>query len=481
MKAQDPIQIRQLNLQEVIKLATDSSLNSFIAQNTYYAGYWSYRNFKAQKLPFLDFSAIPMNFTRQVNQQYNFLDSSFYYVEQQTLSSTANMSLNQIVTATGGRFYIDSDLGYLNNLNKSAGGQYSSTPLRVGFSQQLFGFNTYKWKNTIEPLKFEKAKKQLIESLEDISIRAVDCFFEMARAEINLKIASTNLANADTLYSIGLKRAEIAAITQGDIYTLKLDVINSRNNYQIALINLRRARMNLYSLLRLDIRVDIELILPEQIPEIQLNPVQCLELARENNPDILDFNRQRLEAERDVEQAKKNSRFSANLNASFGLNQQGNNLQAAYNNPLDQELVRVGINIPILDWGLVKGEYRLAQKNKEVINASLAQAEVDFVQTVLLTVEEFILQEELVSGAAEADTIAGIAYDIAMQRFIAGNADIVKLSISQASSIAAKRSYINALESYWNYYYTMRKLTLYDIEKQQSLMDRFDDIVGLEN
>lgn len=478
IQAQNSEELKKLSLQDVIKMATDSSLNAFVAQNTYYAGYWTYHNYRVQKLPFLNFSTNPLNYSRQVNQQYSFLDSSYHYVDEQTLSSMANLSLNQIITKTGGKLYIDSDLGYLNNLNRSAGEQFSATPIRIGYNQQLFGFNPYKWKDQIEPLKFEKAKKQLIESMERISLTAINYFFDLARARVNLEIAVNNLANADTLYSIGLKRLQIASITQEDLFTLKLDLINSKNNFESARTNVKRAGMNLYSLLRLDNTIDIELILPEKLPDIRIEPMHCLELARENNPDILEFLQQSLEGERNLEQARKNSRFTANVNASFGLNQQGGELSKAYYKPLDQEIIRLGLSIPLIDWGLSKGEYQLAKKNMDVLNASIQQAEIDFDQTVLLTVEEFNLQKTMVLGAAEADTIASQAYEITKKRFMMGNADLLKLSSNRSSSIAAKRSYINALENYWDYYYTIRRLALYDFENNQSLLKNLDDIIG---
>jgi len=469
----------ELSLQQVIKLATDSSLSAFIAENTYYAGYYSYMNYSAQKKPFLSLSTTPLNFNRSVSQQYNFQDSSYYYVEQQTLSSSGNLSLNQNLMKTGGSIYLDSDLGFLKNLNKDIPGQYSSTPLRIGFSQQLFGFNQYKWLNRIEPLKFEKAKKQLIESMEEISIKAIGYFFDMARARINLEIASTNLANADTLYSIGLKRSEIAAITREDLYTLRLALINSENAYENARTDLKKARMRLYSLLRLDNALNIELVLPEKLPGVVLEPENCLLQARENNPDVLGFIQQRLEAQREVERAKRSSQFNARLNASFGLNQQGSRLADAYRDPLDQEIVRVSLNIPLVDWGLAKGQYRLAQKNQQVVEASLEQAEIDFNQAVLLTVDEFNLQEKLVRGAAQADTVAGWAYEITKRRFMTGNADIIRLKSAQSESIAAQRAYINALENYWAYYYMIRRMTLHDFENARSLMDEFDRIIGI--
>ena len=133
----------KLSLNDVIRLATDSSLSAFIAENTYEARNLNYLNFTAQKRPFISLNAEPINFNRSVSQQYNFQDSSYYYVEQQTLSSSANLRINQTITKTGGRLYLDSDLRYLKNLKKDYLGQYFSIPVRIGYSQQLFGFNSY--------------------------------------------------------------------------------------------------------------------------------------------------------------------------------------------------------------------------------------------------------------------------------------------------------------------------------------------------
>ena len=125
-----------LSLDEVIRLANDSSLQAFIAQNTYMAEFWDYKNYRAQKRPFLNFTTTPVDFSRRYSQEYNFQDSSYYYVEQQTLGASGNVSLNQTIMKTGGYLYVDTDLGYLNNLNQPGVSQYYSTPVRIGFSQK---------------------------------------------------------------------------------------------------------------------------------------------------------------------------------------------------------------------------------------------------------------------------------------------------------------------------------------------------------
>ena len=39
---------------------------------------------------------------------------------------------------------------------------YKSTPVVVGYEQDLFGFNDLKWERRIEPIKYEEAKKTYI-------------------------------------------------------------------------------------------------------------------------------------------------------------------------------------------------------------------------------------------------------------------------------------------------------------------------------
>lgn len=470
-----------MTLENVITLAMDSSLNTFIAENMFLADYWAYRNYKANKLPSLDMSITPGDFNRSVSEQYNFQDSSYQYIDVQNLNSKASISLNQNITATGGSIYLDSDLGRLEKLNNENSEQFSATWFRIGFRQQLFGFNTYKWQSKIEPLKFEKAKKDFVSEMENVALEAVSSFFDLAKAQINLEIAGNRRANADTLYNIGKKRIDLGSISLEDLYTLKLELINATNNYKQAQTNLNRAGMELNSLLRLDGDVDIELILPYDVPELEIHPMEALEQARKNNPELLDYKAQILESQRDVERAKKESKLNANLNASIGVNQSGSELSEAYTDPLDQQIVGLTLSIPIMDWGLAKGQYNIARRNMEMREAQIEQKRIDFDQNILLTAEEFNLQHGLIQGAEQADSVSQVAYEMAKKRFLKGNIDLTKLNAIQTSSIRAQQDYISALERFWDMYFNVRKLTLYDFERNQSLMENFDEMMNIDN
>ena len=61
---------------------------------------------------------------------------------------------------------------------------YLAYPVTIGFMQPLNGYNSLRWDRKIEPLKYEEAKLEYINSLENVSKRAVGYFFDLALAQI---------------------------------------------------------------------------------------------------------------------------------------------------------------------------------------------------------------------------------------------------------------------------------------------------------
>ena len=100
----------------------------------------------------------------------------------------------------------------MRNFGEPKSTQFSSVPFRIGYSQSLLGYNPFRWDRKIEPLKFEKVKKEFIYNTEVVSEEAVSYFFNLAKAQADYQLAKENAASTDTLYSIGLQRHKIAAI-----------------------------------------------------------------------------------------------------------------------------------------------------------------------------------------------------------------------------------------------------------------------------
>ena len=467
-------QVWKLDLKKTIALANDSSLSAFRYQNMYLSGYWEYRTYKAARLPSLTLNMTPAQYNRNITRRYDSQQDIDVYREQQMFSAGAGLSLVQNFDLLGGTFYMNTQMDYMRNFGDSKSTQFSAIPFRIGYQQNLLGFNAFRWDRKIEPLKFEKVKKQYLYHAETVSEEAVGYFFSLAMAQANYKLALDNVATTDTLYAIGEQRKKIASISQADLLTLKLDRVNARNALQNAQIARKRAMSALATFLNMDRNTYIEIDLPARPQAISIPVDRATALARENNPVYLEQKQNVWEAEREVDRTRKESRFNASFNASVGFNQVADNIGDAYRKLLQQDLVSFTVSVPLVDWGVRKGKYNMAKNNLNVVKIAARQEEISLEEDVMMTVSDFNVQQDMIASAEEALDLAELAYEQTRKRFIIGKADINSLTLALNRQQEAQKNYIQAMQNYWLNYYKIRKLTLHDFESGLSLSDRFD-------
>ena len=173
--------------------------------------------------------------------------------------------------------------------------------------------------------------------------------------------------------------------------------------------------------------------------------------------------------------------FNAQINASVGFNQVSKNIQDAYKNLQQQEIVSLSVSIPLVDWGVRKGKHNIAKNNLLVTETSAKQKEltVEDKEGLVQRYIDFNIQQALIGSAEEAVDLAETAYSETKQRFMIGKADINSLTLSLNRQQEAQRNYISALQNYWLSYYKIRKLTLHDFETGVSLSNEFEYKYGL--
>jgi len=183
-----------------------------------------------------------------------------------------------------------------------------------------------------------------------------------------------------------------------------------------------------------------------------------------------------MEAEQNLDAAKKN-RFSANIAMTFGLDKSSHSIGDVYHDPQNKEVIMLGINVPILDWGKAKGQIKMAESSLELTRTTIEQEEIDFNQEIYIKAKEFNIQQSQLMIAAKSDTVAQKRYDFTKARYLIGTIDITELNSAAADKDSKRQGYISALQNYWINYFEIRKLTLYDFEKKQKLGSEFDAII----
>jgi len=463
---------RRLSLEDAIDIAKQQSPDAFNSKQQFRASFWEFKSFRATDLPALSLTATAPNVQQTLSPYLN-SDGTQSYVRQQNLSAAANLALTQKLGITGGSIFVSSGIQGVNNFNAENPISYMSTPVNVGYIQPIFSYNPYRWDRKIQPLKYDQAKRKFLEDVENIAINATNYFFNLLQAQLDQKIALTNLSNYDTLFRIAKGRYQLGRIAENDLLQLELSYLKAQANVEKGSLDLDNALFRFKSYLRLKDTTDIELIPPTDISFFKIDPMMAVEQANKNTSSSLDFKKRLLEAARDVNRARLEGRFDAELNAVIGLTQTGMTIPDAYHNPLDQRQISLGLTIPILDWGVARGKIKMAQSQEEVVKNSVEQDIIDFQRNIYLKVIQFNMQQNQILIAAKSDTVAKKSYEVTKGRYLIGKmVSILDLNNAQIETDNSQKSYYFALQAFWRSYYEIRKMTLFDF--RNNIMLSFD-------
>ena len=462
-------------LEDVVALACQSSPDAQAARHTFRSAYWDYRSYRANYLPSLTLTSNP-GLDRAINE-VTMDDGSVRFVEQNYLNTDLSLSLQQNIAWTGGTLSLQTSLQRMDLLSDKTF-SWKSVPVNVAYSQSLFGYNSLKWNRRIYPLRYEEARRAYLETLELVAATAVDKFFAYVLAQSDYRTACQNYAQADTLYRFAQGRYRIGTTTENEMLQLEVNLLNEETNRMDARIAMKECALDLRSYLGLsdgdslpDIRVS------DELPDVVVHEGEALQWARVHSPDITSLQRRRVEAESNVAQAKANAGLKASLYLRFGLTQTSDRFSEVYRDPSQQQAVSVGITLPILDWGRGRGQVRVARSQRDLVETQVEQSLTDFDQNVRKLVGQFNLQAMRVRVAARTDSTALRRSEVARRLYLLGRSSVLDLNASIEEKDAARRSYLNALHTYWSLYYTLRSLTLYDFRAGRPLQADYEGLV----
>jgi len=458
-QSQSDIEVKELTLPEVIEVAHEQSLMALMSRHQFRSSYWEYRSHQANYRPGLTLEGtLPSltNATESIIQP----DGTEEFVDRSFMQTSLELQLNQNIALTGGRVFVTSVVQRNDNFDEEPPTTFLTYPITIGFMQPINGYNEFKWDRKIEPLKFEQAKLQYLNTMEVVSQQSVRYFFDLALAQINLEVSEKNMANSDTLYQIATGRYQLGTIAENELLQMELSRLNSETALNEATIDLELRKSRLRSFLGFNEKVSLQLLLPREVPMIEMEYDRTLAEAKANNPDILDMQRRLLEAEQAVAEARSRKGIRGDLYAQFGLSGVDEEFRNAYTDLNRQQRIEVGIQVPILDWGMGKGQYKMAQSAQEVVKMGVDQSMIDFDENIFLQVMQFNLQDDQVAIAFKADTIADLRYEVTKQRFLIGRIDVLELNDALDAKDDARRGFVQALRNYWDYYYDLRGLTL---------------------
>ncbi len=457
-----------LSLRNVVDLAINQSASVKYAQNTNVNYYWRWKNFKTSFRPVLTLNGnLPeyIHSPSAVTQP----DGSIEFYFQSQMNANAQISLNQSIPQTGTYIWAGTDL-YRNQDFIKNDVKFSGTPYEIGIYQPIFAYNYMKWQRKTEPLVYEEAQKQFNQSIEEIALEATRRFFKYLSIQTNYNLAASNLKNSEDNLRIADIKKKLGKISENDYARIQLSVLNAQKALNKSTMDLNNADFELKSYIDLDQNQNIELEIPLNMLLFVINPDKALSEALANRKETPLFQRRLIEANSQLVKAKRSNGLSATLTGSIGVSNTAYDYMGIYEDPETGRSMKLSMSIPILDWGRSSSAVKLAESQRELVVYDVEKDKSDFERGVIVQVEQFSLLKDQLNTAREADKVAENGYLIALKKFQSGEISITDLNISLSERESAKRDYIYSIQNYWESFYKLRILTLFDFELNQKIL-----------
>lgn len=457
-----------LTLEECIDRARSQSLDAAVALSTLRSAYWQYRYHRADLLPEVSLSAtLPA-----LNKRYNVYqrdDGTYSYVHNDNFETSTSIFISQRLPLTGGTLSLQSSLDYMHQLGDTRGNnrnQLMSIPVALTYTQPLFGLNSMKWDCRIEPLRYREALANYLTQTEHVAMTAISRYFDLVIAIEQVNIARQNLQTAEKLYEVAQARREMGDMSKNDVLQMHLSLLQARSSLTSAQTSEQTCRFALCNFL--GIEGDVTTICPDSVPRLTLAFDEVLHHALQSNAFATTMRRRQLEAEYEVASARAN-RYSVSLYAQIGFTGSGSTLHDTYNRLSANEVVKVGVSVPLVDWGKRRGRLKMAENNREIVENQLRRQSQEFNQDLFVLTQRFNNQLSQLDIAVQADSIAQVRYATNVETFKIGTLSTLELSDAQTAKDQARLGRISQLYQYWYLYYQIRSITLWDFEKGETI------------
>jgi outer membrane protein TolC len=332
----------------------------------------------------------------------------------------------------------------------------------------------YKLTKSIEEKRNEKAAKDYYSSITDIQREAIRLFMDLVLVKVGMDIALKNETISDTLLQASTVKFDNGRMAEHEYLQMKLQAVNdcyATENYKKEYEICRRRLLDYFGITD---NYDNYLVLnPEFDLPALLDFNRVMEHAEKNNPFVLNQQIKRIDAERNIYNAKIQNRITGNISFNLGTNQYAPALPDAFRKLASQQSLTVGLQVPVFQWGINKNSYKIAQNNFEMTKLDIDRDNAGFYNDLKEQVNNYNHNVNLMTLAESSFELAVMQYEASVSKFNLGKMSIYELGLAQKEVFFSMNRYYLAMKEVWDGYYTLRHLTLFDFVANRDLTETF--------
>ena len=443
-------------------LSAESSRDALVASRARNAG------FGARLLPQVSVGGTAANFNHSIIPVVQPTGET-QFVSQSQNESTMGVTISQSLPWLGSTLSVGSYLDRVDLTGNVSSRTYTSTPFLVSLRQDLFKPREVLWDVRAQDLRASLAERQYLESREDVAVSTASAFFDYYAATVTLNNTTINAAVNDTLYTLNKGRFEVGKIGENDLLQSELQLLRARASVDGARLERDRTESALRRLINVHSSDTLAVVPPQNVPTVEVDPEMAVTEALKNGSVSEQAALDSVSARRSATEARLNNGFGATIQASYGMNQTNTLFGLSYASPLPRQSLSLQLSMPVFQWGGGRADVQAARADEARVANNSRMRREQAVEDARYAALQLTQSQRMLLIAAKADTVAQKRFDVAKARYVIGKIGVGDLYIAQNEKDQALDAYVQALRNYWNNYYRLRRVTLYDFEAKAEL------------
>lgn len=459
-----------ITIEEALKIA---ETNSPQIRTTYLNLVQSQKMLEAQRASYkskFSFNVTPI----QYNKSRSFEKSLNSWMTYEETRSGGQFQVIQPVLLTDGTISLVNDFGWLksysqNDYQDSLQKSFSNN-LYLSINQPLFTYNQRKLE--LRKLELDYENSNLSYAIQRLGMEksVSQFFFNIYLAQMSVSIAKDELTNTEKNFEIIKNKVEAGLARKEELFQAELNLASARSALKNKEVNLENSKDEFKYYVGMNLSEDFSVLTDLTVNTVQVDINKSIEQALSRRLEIRQREISYEKTQFELVRTKSINEFKGNLELSIGI--MGDNPQLAdiYTKPTNSPKVALSFEIPIWDWGQRKASIEAQEASIQVeqinVEQEKKQIEID-VRKVYRNLQNQLDQIEI---ARTNQRNAELTYEINLERYKNGDLTGMDLNLYQNQLSQKKMDLSQALINYKLELLNLKIQTLYDFEKNESIV-----------
>jgi len=394
----------------------------------------------------------------------------------ETIVSSGTFIVSQPIKWTDGTLALINNFSWQDSYSEFQGERNKTfnNNLYLSLQQPIFTYN--RTKLALKELELDLENTVLSYEIQKLSLErnVTQGFFAVYQNRMSLEIAIEEYNNQEKSYQIIKNKVDAGLSAMEELYQAELNLATSKSNYQNQQVVLdnsldsfkKRIGMSLYNEISVIADISHNAVAVDLQKALDHGLKYRMELRqRQINIENSQFN---------LIQTSAINEFKGYITLSYGVIGTDEKFSDMYDVPTKNQRFSVSLDIPLWDWGEKKSRIKASEATIKTNELNLEDEKNDIiigVRTVYRNLQNLINQIEI---ARQNERNAQLTYDINLERYKNGDLTSMDLNLFQTQLSEKKMGMVNSLINYKIELLNMKIQSLWDFEKNRSVVPDLD-------